>query len=59
MSGPATLAPHASANYVVKAPGGFRAVPGGRSPTYLIAVTGTPMTITTAHIPAAAPPTVR
>ncbi|MEU9453051.1 hypothetical protein [Streptomyces sp. NPDC048277] len=53
-SGPATLAPHASADYVVRPPGGFRAVPGGsRSGTYLIAVTGTPMTITTARIPPA------
>ncbi|WP_406430495.1 hypothetical protein OHB00_01740 [Streptomyces sp. NBC_00631] len=57
-SGPAALAPHATADYVVEPQGGFRAVPGGRSRTYLIAVTGTPMTITTAHIPAA-PPTVR
>ncbi|WP_427165187.1 hypothetical protein ACQF4J_07260 [Streptomyces sp. C1-1] len=54
-SGPATLAPHASADYVVEPPGGFRPVPGGRARTYLIAVTGTPMTITTAHVPAAAP----
>ncbi|WP_239015006.1 hypothetical protein [Streptomyces sp. CdTB01] len=55
-SGPATLAPHASALYVVEPPGGFRPVPGGRAKTYLIAVTGTPMTITTAHLPAAPPP---
>ncbi|MFE0525345.1 hypothetical protein [Streptomyces sp. NPDC058954] len=54
-SGPATLAPHASAEYVVEPPGGFRSVPGGRSRTYLIAVTGAPMTITTADIPAASP----
>ncbi|MBW8822293.1 MAG: hypothetical protein JF598_29860, partial [Streptomyces sp.] len=54
VSGPAVLAPHASAEYDVKPVGGFRALPGGRGPgTYLIAVTGTPMTITTAHIPAA------
>ncbi|GLP70208.1 hypothetical protein TUSST3_68290 [Streptomyces sp. TUS-ST3] len=53
-SGPAVLAPHASAEYHVKPAGGFRALPGGRGPgTYLIAVTGTPMTITTVHIPAA------
>ena len=53
-SGPAVLAPHASAEYHVKPAGGFRALPGGRGPgTYLIAVTGTPMTITTAHIRAA------
>ncbi|WP_019058138.1 hypothetical protein [Streptomyces prunicolor] len=50
--GPATLAPHASATYVVKPPGGVRRVPGGSHPRfYLIAVTGTPMTITTARIP--------
>ncbi|MFG2131849.1 hypothetical protein ACGFNV_29080 [Streptomyces sp. NPDC048751] len=53
-SGPAVLGPHASAEYQVKPAGGFRAMPGGHGPgTYLIAVTGTPMTITTAHIPAA------
>ncbi|MET7690506.1 hypothetical protein ABZT06_21430 [Streptomyces sp. NPDC005483] len=53
-SGPAVLGPHASAEYHVKPAGGFRAMPGGHGPgTYLIAVTGTPMTITTAHIPAA------
>jgi uncharacterized membrane protein len=51
-SGPATLHPHASATYVVNPPGGFRALPGGAHPRfYLIAVTGTPMTITTARIP--------
>ncbi|MEU3340468.1 hypothetical protein [Streptomyces sp. NPDC006668] len=50
-SGPAALAPHASADYVVKAPIGFRPVPDGHPRTYLIAVTGTPMTITTALIP--------
>ena len=50
--GPATLAPHASATYVVKPPGGVRRVPGGSHPRfYLIAVTGTPMTITSARIP--------
>lgn len=53
-SGPAVLAPHASAEYHVKPAGGFRAMPGGHGPgAYLITVTGTPMTITTAHIPAA------
>ncbi|WP_433917635.1 hypothetical protein OIE50_03235 [Streptomyces canus] len=53
-SGPAVVAPHASAEYHVKPAGGFRTLPGGPGPgTYLIAVTGTPMTITTAHIPAA------
>ncbi|WP_366916396.1 hypothetical protein [Streptomyces sp.] len=51
-SGPAVLAPHASADYRVKPEGGFRAVPGGHGPgSYLIAVTGTPMTITSARIP--------
>jgi hypothetical protein len=51
-SGPATLAGHASATYVVTAPGGASRPPGGRHPRlYLIAVTGTPMTITTARIP--------
>ncbi|MFI7406228.1 hypothetical protein ACIBW9_38175 [Streptomyces sp. NPDC049541] len=55
-SGPATLAPHASAAYVVEPPGGFRALPNGtHARTYLIAVTGTPMTITTASIPPAPP----
>ncbi|MDV9178543.1 hypothetical protein R6V09_51530, partial [Streptomyces sp. W16] len=50
--GPQSLAPHASATYVVKPPGGVRRVPGGSHPRfYLIAVTGTPMTITTARIP--------
>ncbi|MFJ9895490.1 hypothetical protein ACIQPR_19480 [Streptomyces sp. NPDC091280] len=50
--GPASLAPHASATYLVTPPGGVRRVPGGSHPRfYLIAVTGTPMTITTARIP--------
>ncbi|MBO4259215.1 hypothetical protein GRC12_35985 [Streptomyces griseorubiginosus] len=53
-SGPTTLAPHTSANYIIKPPGGFRPVPAGHSPTYLIAVTATPMTITTAPIAAPA-----
>ncbi|MFG2794974.1 hypothetical protein [Streptomyces sp. NPDC048419] len=58
-SGPAVLAPHASADYRVEPPGGFRALLRGHSPgTYLIAVTGTPMTITTAHV-SAAPSSVR
>lgn len=53
-SGPAALAPHASATYVVRPQGGAHALPGGSSPhMYLIAVTGTPMTITTARIPLA------
>ena len=50
--GPESLAPHASATYDVKPPGGLRRVPGGSHPRfYLIAVTGTPMTITSARIP--------
>ncbi|MBK6010226.1 hypothetical protein [Streptomyces sp. MBT53] len=50
--GPESLAPHASATYVVKPPGGLRRVPGGSHPRFfLIAVTGTPMTITSARIP--------
>ena len=50
--GPESLAPHASATYVVKPPGGVRRVPGGSHPHFfLIAVTGTPMTITSARIP--------
>ncbi|MFD5542838.1 hypothetical protein ACFWIJ_34755 [Streptomyces sp. NPDC127079] len=51
-AGPATLGPHATAEYVVTPPGGFRVL---HSRTYLIAVTGTPMTITTARLPAASP----
>ncbi|MGW3119360.1 hypothetical protein ACWDBW_19825 [Streptomyces sp. NPDC001107] len=55
-SGPAALAPHAWAEYVVEPQGGFRALPNNaHERTYLIAVTGTPMTITTAHIPPAPP----
>ncbi|WP_405684025.1 hypothetical protein OG204_03170 [Streptomyces sp. NBC_01387] len=50
-SGPATLGPHASATYVVRPPGGFRALP--RSRFYLIAVTDKPMTITTVGLPSA------
>lgn len=51
-SGPAVLAAHATGEYHVEPEGGFRAMPAGHGPgTCLIAVTGTPMTITTAHIP--------
>ncbi|MFJ9559013.1 hypothetical protein ACIRQQ_03100 [Streptomyces fuscichromogenes] len=54
-SGPTVLAAHASADYRVRPEGGFRAMTGGQGPgSYLIAVTGTPMTITSARIPAAA-----
>ncbi|MEV7982606.1 hypothetical protein [Streptomyces sp. NPDC086519] len=50
-SGPAVLGPHASADYRVEPEGGFRAMPRGHGPgSYLIAVTGTPMTITSARI---------
>jgi hypothetical protein len=49
-SGPATLAPHGSAVYVVRPAGGQRPLPGAHERMYLIAVTGTPMTITTARI---------
>jgi hypothetical protein len=57
ISGPASLPSHASATYVVRAPGGFRGLPEGRhTRIYLIAVTGTPMTITTTRIPLANPP---
>ena len=51
-SGPATLAPHSTAVYVVRPPGGHRGLPGGQRRMYLIAVTGTPMTISTARIEA-------
>lgn len=52
-SGPAVLAPHAAADYRVEPEGGFRAMPVGHGPgSYLIAVTGTPMTIASARIPA-------
>ncbi|OIJ66092.1 hypothetical protein WN71_020215 [Streptomyces mangrovisoli] len=50
-AGPAALAPHSSAEYVVTPPGGFRRV---KPRTYLIAVTGTPMTITTVRVPSTA-----
>jgi hypothetical protein len=51
-SGPSVLAPHAHARYVLRAPGGFHALPGGKNPhLYLIAVSGTPMTITTTPVP--------
>ncbi|WP_373295014.1 hypothetical protein [Streptomyces fuscichromogenes] len=54
-SGPTVLAAHASADYRVRPEGGFRVMSGGQAPgSYLIAVTGTPMTITSARIPAAA-----
>jgi hypothetical protein len=56
VSGPASLRPHAGATYVVRPPGGYRALPGGRHPRiYLVAFTGTPMTVTTARIPVSAP----
>ncbi|MFJ9537575.1 hypothetical protein ACIRPX_10005 [Streptomyces sp. NPDC101225] len=52
-SGPATLAPHSSAVYVVRPAGGHHFLPHGRRRMYLIAVTGTPMTISNARIEAA------
>ncbi|WP_328315995.1 hypothetical protein [Streptomyces sp. NBC_00388] len=52
-SGPATLAPHASASYVVSPPGGFRSLPRSGAPFYLIVVSDRPMTITTATLPSA------
>jgi hypothetical protein len=57
-SGPAVLRPHARATYVLRAPGGFHALPAGpgaRPRTVLIAVSDSPMTITTAPLPI--PPT--
>ncbi|MGY6019952.1 hypothetical protein [Streptomyces spinosirectus] len=50
--GPTTLAPHSGAVYVVRPPGGHRPLPRGRQRMYLIAVTGTPMTISNARIDA-------
>lgn len=49
-SGPATLAPHSSAVYVVRPAGGHHPLPPAHERMYLIAVTGTPMTISTAPI---------
>ncbi|MFF4021168.1 hypothetical protein [Streptomyces sp. NPDC001843] len=49
-SGPATLAPHSTAEYVVRPAGGHRALPGAHERMYLIAVTGTPMTISSARV---------
>ncbi|MFR0355569.1 hypothetical protein [Streptomyces sediminimaris] len=49
-SGPATLAPHSSAVYVVRPAGGHHALPHGHQRMYLIAVTGKPMTISNARI---------
>lgn len=51
-SGPSVLTPHAHARYTLRAPGGFHALPGSKNPhLYLIAVSGTPMTITTTPVP--------
>lgn len=55
-SGPTALAPHTTAVYVVRPAGGHRALPGAHERMYLIAVTGTPMTISTARIEATAHP---
>lgn len=50
-SGPARLAPGAAGSYVLTPPGGFRELPGGRHPRiHLIAVTGTPMTISSLRL---------
>ncbi|MET7476894.1 hypothetical protein ABZT17_21325 [Streptomyces sp. NPDC005648] len=55
-AGPATLAPHGTAVYVVRPEGGHHALPSSRREhMYLIAVTGTPMTISTAPVEAPAP----
>jgi hypothetical protein len=51
-SGPTTLAAHSSAVYVVRPAGGHHALPHGHQRMYLIAVTGTPMTISNARIEA-------
>ncbi|WP_234434191.1 hypothetical protein [Streptomyces sp. NRRL F-5126] len=50
-SGPASLGPHASATYGLRPPHGFRRVAHGRTRLHMIAVTGKPMTITTALVP--------
>ena len=53
-SGPTALRPHASAEYVVQPPGGFRRLPDDNYPGLsLIAVTDRPMTITTARFESA------
>ncbi|MFJ9150928.1 hypothetical protein ACIRP7_23370 [Streptomyces sp. NPDC102270] len=50
-AGPTTIAPHSAAAYVVRPKGGRRALPTSpHEHMYLIAVTGTPMTITTAPL---------
>ncbi|MFI5679006.1 hypothetical protein [Streptomyces cellulosae] len=50
-AGPTTIAPHSTAVYVVRPKGGRRALPTSQDQhMYLIAVTGTPMTITTASL---------
>lgn len=55
ISGPRTLGPHAFARYVLRPQGGFRMLTGGKhTSNYLIAVTGTPMTISTVRIPVTA-----
>lgn len=55
-AGPAALAPHSTAVYVVRPEGGHHALPTSPNERmYLIAVTGTPMTISTAPIDVTAP----
>ncbi|WP_417159222.1 hypothetical protein [Streptomyces gilvifuscus] len=56
-AGPTTLAPHSTAVYVVRPETGHRTLPTARNEhMYLIAVTGTPMTISTAPIDIPAQP---
>ncbi|MBP0457506.1 hypothetical protein JFN87_08345 [Streptomyces bomunensis] len=50
-SGPASIGPHASATYELTPPHGFRRVARGGHTLHMIAVTGKPMTITTALVP--------
>ncbi|MDI5968354.1 hypothetical protein POF50_003145 [Streptomyces sp. SL13] len=53
-SGPAVLRPHARGDYVLRAPADLQPLPTGRDRhVYLIAVSGTPMTITTTALPLA------
>ncbi|WP_322942110.1 hypothetical protein [Actinacidiphila yeochonensis] len=52
LSGPRSLRPRTSATYRLRPSGGYRAYPGGQHPRFvLIAVTGTPETISSALIP--------
>jgi hypothetical protein len=52
VSGPRTLPPHATATYRLRPQGGYHAYPRGQHPrVVLIAVTGTPQTISSAPMP--------